>query len=122
MKKGKSIKLIFGQPENGWLPTKLESDGFELEFNASRIPQNPTVDLAKSLILILKAVESKCEWNLEPEKYVFQFKSIEKEFLLSIYKMEGHKTKKLIWENFGGFDSIILPMYRGLKKIKFNQF
>lgn len=117
MEKEKNIKIIFGQPKNGWLPTKLESDGFELEFNASRIPENPTADLAESLILILKGVESKCEWNLEPEKYIFGFKLIEKELLLSIYKMDGQKNEKLIWQNLGGFNSIILPMYRGLKKL-----
>ena len=109
--------MKFGQPRNGWLPTKFESDGFELEFNASIIPVNPTTDLAESLIMTLKGVESKCEWNMEPEKYVFGFKSIEKEFLLSIYKMNEEKKEELIWKNLGGFDSIILPMYRGLKKL-----
>ncbi|PRX54617.1 hypothetical protein [Flagellimonas meridianipacifica] len=122
MKKTKNIKLIFGRPKNGWLPTKFESDGFELEFNASRIPENPTAELAESLILTLKGVESKCEWNLEPEKYVFEFKSIESEFLLSIYKIDGQKNKKLILANSGGFDSIVIPMYRGLKKLNSTDF
>ena len=65
--------MIFGEPKDGWLPTKLTSDEFQLEFNASRIPENPIEGLCESLVLVMNGVESECEWNLEPEKYIFGF-------------------------------------------------
>lgn len=38
------------------------------------------------------------------------------EYDISIYKSNRQKNLELISEWTGGFDSVILPMYRGLKK------
>ncbi|NHF61628.1 hypothetical protein FK220_019945 [Flavobacteriaceae bacterium TP-CH-4] len=93
-----------------------------MEFTASGIPENPTESLAKCLILALKGIENQCEWNLEPDKYIFGFKINGAEYNLSIYKSDGQMDKELISEWTGGFDSIILPIYRGLKKHTSKEF
>tara|TARA_B100001146_G_C15843894_1_gene290402 strand:+ start:52 stop:264 length:213 start_codon:yes stop_codon:yes gene_type:complete len=51
------IELNLGNPKNGWLPVELKSAEFELEFNASNIPVNPTDKLCESLILAISGIE-----------------------------------------------------------------
>jgi hypothetical protein len=121
--KPRKIELNLGNPKNGWLPIELKSADFELEFNASNIPENPTDKLCESLILAMNGIETKICWNLEPECYFFELKSIEKEIDLIISKSVGIKeTRNLIYKLTGDFESVILPMYRSLKKFNTLEF
>uniref|UniRef100_UPI00235227AE hypothetical protein n=1 Tax=Maribacter polysiphoniae TaxID=429344 RepID=UPI00235227AE len=74
MTKPRKIELNLGNPKNGWLPIALKSSEFELEYNASNIPENPTDKLCESLILALNGIETKICWNLEPGCYFFELK------------------------------------------------
>ena len=117
MTKPRKIELNLGNPKNGWLPIALKSSEFELEYNASNIPENPTDKLCESLILALNGIETKICWNLEPGCYFFELKPKGKGIDFIISKSDGiTENRNLIYKLNGNFDSVILPMYRSLKK------
>ncbi|WP_047419583.1 hypothetical protein [Cellulophaga sp. Hel_I_12] len=123
MTKKTKIELNLGNPKSGWLPIELKSTDFELEFNASNIPENPTDKLCESLILAINAIETEICWNLEPEFYVFELKQHGKEIELNISKSGGiTENRNLIYKLTGDFESVILPMYRSLKKFNTLEF
>lgn len=123
MTKPRKIELNLGNPKNGWLPIELKSMDFELEFNASNIPEIPTDKLCESLILAMKGIETEICWNLEPECYFFELKQIRKGIELNISKSGGiTESRILIYELTGNFESVILPMYRSLKKFNTLEF
>ena len=121
--KTRKIELNLGNPKNGWLPIELKSTDFELEFSASNIPENPTDKLCESLILAINGIETEICWNLEPECYFFELKQSGKEIELIILKSGGiTENRNLIYELTGEFESVILPMYRSLKKFSTLEF
>lgn len=96
---------------------------FELEFNASNIPESPTDKLCESLILAMNGIETEIFWNLEPECYFFELKQIRNGIELNISKGGGiTENRNLIYELTGNFESVILPMYRSLKKFNTLEF
>ncbi len=123
MTKPRKIELNLGNPKNGWLPIEFKSADFELAFNTSNIPENPTEKLCESLILAMDGIETEVCWNLEPECYFFELKHSGKEIELSISK-SGRITgnRNLIYKLTGNFESVILPMYRSLKKFNTLEF
>ncbi len=117
MTKPTKIELNLGNPKNGWLPIELKSTEFELKFNASNIPENPTEKLCESLILVLNGIEKEICFNLEPECYFFELKPKEKGIDFIISKSGGiTENRNLIYELKGNFELVILPIYRSLKK------
>lgn len=94
-----------------------------MEFNTSNIPENPTDKLCESLILAVNGIETEICWNLEPEFYFFELKQSGKEIELNISK-SGTMTenRNLICKLTGDFESVILPMYRSLKKFNTLEF
>ncbi|MCX7552239.1 hypothetical protein [Xanthomarina sp. F2636L] len=123
MTKPRKIELNIGNPTNGWLPIELKSADFELEFIASNIPEIPTDKLCESLILAINGIETEICWNLEPECYFFVLKPNEQDFELSISKSKEITEKtNLIYKMTGNFKSVILPMYRSLKKFNTLEF
>ncbi|REG87273.1 hypothetical protein [Winogradskyella sediminis] len=63
MTKPRKIELNLGNPKNGWLSIELKSAEFELEFNASNIPENPTDKLCESLILAVNGIDTEICWS-----------------------------------------------------------
>ena len=123
MTKPRKIELNLGNPKNGWLPIELKTTDFELEFNASNIPESPTDKLCESLILAMNRIGTEICWNLEPECYFFELKQIRKGIELKISKSGGIiENRNLIYELTGDFESVILPMYRSLKKFNTLEF
>ena len=121
--KPRKIELNLGNPKNGWLPIELKSTDFVLEFNTSNIPENPTDKLCESLILAMNGIETEICWNLEPECYFFELKQKGKGIELNISKSGGiTENRNLIYELTGDFESVILPMYRSLKKFNTLEF
>ena len=117
------LKLTFGNPKNGWLQTNLKIVDFELEFITSDIPENPIDKLCESLILAMNRIETEICWNLEPECYFFELRQNEKGINLIISKSGGiTENRKLIYKQVGDFKSMILPMYRSLKKFNTLEF
>jgi hypothetical protein len=96
---------------------------FELEFNASNIPENPTDKLCETLILAMHGIETEICWNLEPECYFFELKQSGKNINLNISNSSGiTKNRNSIYEMTGDIESVILPMYRSLKKFSTLEF
>ena len=117
------LELNLGNPENGWIPIELKIADFELEFNASNIPENPTDKLCESLILALNGIETEICWNLEPECYFFELKPSGKVINLIISESnEISESRKRIYKLNGDFESVILPLYRSLKKFNTLEF
>ncbi|MCK7589988.1 hypothetical protein M0G43_05325 [Subsaxibacter sp. CAU 1640] len=117
------LKLNFEIPKNGWLPTSLRYSDLELNFSASNIPENPTDKLCESLILALNGIKTETLWNLEPECYFFELKPNKKGIDFVISKSGGiTENRNLIYELTGDFESVILPMYRSLKKFSTLEF
>ena len=121
--KNRKIRPNIGNPKNGWIPIEFNSTDFKLEFNASNIPENPTAKLCESLILALNGINTEICWNLEPECYFYELKQSGKEIELNISKSGGiTKNRNLIYKLTGDFESVILPMYRSLKKFNTLEF
>jgi len=60
---------------------------------------------------------------LEPEYYFFELKQSGKEIELTISKSGGiTENRNLIYKLIGDFESVILPMYRSLKKFNTLEF
>lgn len=117
------IKLNLGKPKSGWLPIELKFVDFGLEFIASNIPENPTDQLCESLILATNGVKTEICWNLEPEYYFFELEPFGKNINLSITKSDGlTDSRNLIYKVIGDFESLILPMYRSLRKFSTLEF
>lgn len=125
MEKTKQIELKFGNPEQGWLPIKFKYSEFELNFDASDVPKTPTDLLCECLISTLKGIESKMYWFLEPGYYLFELiPNGEAINLLISVSNDSIVKRDETYKISGSFKSIILPMYRSLKKFdtfEFNQ-
>ena len=122
MTKTKKIELNLGIPQAGWLPIEFKSGELELNFTTSKIPENPTDKMCDALILCLKGVESEFRWNIEPGIYFFKLLPIGNLIKLSISESNGSEVQNLIYEFNGDFNSVILPMYRSLKKFSTLEF
>lgn len=121
--KNRKIRLDIGNPKNGWIPIEFNSTDFKLEFNASNIPENPTDKLCESLILALNGINSEICWHLEPECYFFELKPNENKIILFISKSGGiTENRNVIYEMTADFESVILPLYRSLKKFSTLEF
>ena len=117
MSKTKNIQLNLGHPKNGWIPVKLKFPDFELNFMASNIPEDPIEKLCEVLILTLNGIETELCWNLEPKCYFFKLKPNGNKIHFIVLQNERIKEKhNLIYEFTGDFESVVLPMYRDLKK------
>ncbi|MCF7559290.1 hypothetical protein L3X39_01470 [Sabulilitoribacter multivorans] len=116
------LQLTFGIPKDGWLPTNLKISDFELEFVISNIHENPTDKMCDALILCLKGAETEFQWNLEPDIYFFKLTPIRNLIKLSILESDESKVQNQIYEFNGDFNSVILPMYRSLKKFTTLEF
>lgn len=115
--------MNIGNPENGWIPIELKSADFELKFNTSNIPESPTEKLCESLILVQNGIDKEICWNLEPECYFFELKPIGNgiEFIVS-KNDRNSKSRNRIYTLNGNFESVILPLYRSLKKFNTLEF
>ncbi len=117
MKKTDKIELNLGNPKHGWLQIEFKHIEFELNFNASAVPKIPTDLLCECLISILKGLEAKMYWFLEPGYYLFEFiPNGETIDILIASSNDSTSKQKEIYKISGSYDSIILPMYRSLKK------
>ena len=117
------MRLNIGKPKNGWIPIEFNSTAFKLEFNASNIPEIPTDKLCESLILALNGIITEICWNLEPECYFFELKPSENKINLIISKSGGiTKNRDVVYELTTDFESVILPLYRSLKKFSTLEF
>jgi hypothetical protein len=111
------VKIAFGIPQHGWLPVIFSAGAFRLEMNVSNVPTNPIESLCDALISALLGIDAEVRWNLEPDEYWFQFKIKDSNILLTIIERTDNPRNSTPKLNLtGDFKSLILPLYRGLKK------
>lgn len=117
MKKEEKIEFNLGQPISGWIPVYFKSRDFVLEFTSSKVPENPTDKLCEALILIVNGVESEMCWTEEPICYFFKFMPADNSYTFTIDETDRRgQNRTEIFRKNGGFEDLIMPIYRGLKK------
>lgn len=119
MKEKGKIKIEFGIPEYGWLPTQFSYNDYELEFEISDVPLDPMVQLCDALIQIKEGIKEpkRIIWHLEPYCYYLQLKKVDGQYKANILESdEFNSLTKTTKEITGSFDEIILPLYHGLMK------
>ena len=119
MSKMSKIKLEFRVPKHGWLPTTFECEDFELDIVVSDVPVNPISQLCDSLIQLAKGIKSpdKVLLHLEPYCYYLQLKRLKDRYVVIILEAEGIGiAREETFQIEGDFDTIVLPVYRGIKK------
>ena len=115
--KNEKLTLEFGVPEHGWLPVKIAFNDFRLEFDASDVPANPIDYLISSLRSVIKGIRAEVWWHLEPEGYYFDFEKFNDEYTLNIsFAKSGNFDSEMISKLHGSYESLILPVYRAIKK------
>ena len=113
------IKLEFGVPLHGWLPTRFSFEGFVLDLEISDVPLDPMVQLCNALIQINKGIRNpeRIIWHLEPFIYYFQLEKYGEVYKAIISESDDFEgparlTKTIV----GNFESIVLPLFRALKR------
>lgn len=119
------LHIEFGIPKHGWLPTILQYEDYKLELEISNVPLDPMVQLCDALIEMIRGVKEPCRirWHLEPYCYYLQLVVVDgvyKAIILESEEFDGPST--VTKEIVGSFESIILPLYRGLKKFWLQSF
>lgn len=119
------LYLEFGKADNGWLPTIFSYGDFELNIEISDVPIDPMVQLCDALIQINKGIKcpERILWHLEPFCYYLQLELNDHEYKVTILESDNFDSQtRIIQDIIGDFDSIILPLYRGLKKFTSQSF
>jgi hypothetical protein len=111
------VRVLFGQPEHGWLPLTLQVDAFALTLDVSDVPVNPVEELCECLTLVLQGMEASVWWHLEPAWYRFQFAPTPQEVVFSIWKSASHHGAATnVLQHTGDVASVVLPFYRAVKQ------
>lgn len=115
------LKIEFGVPEYGWLPTYIKCNDFEITLDVSDVPIDPMYLLCNSLIQILKGIDfpNKVLWHLEPYCYYLQISKECNDYKLQITESDNYDSpSKIAFETKGSFDYLIMPLYRSLLKFE----
>jgi hypothetical protein len=114
------LKLTFGAPRNGWLPTRLLVGEKSLDFSASRVPNNPVQELIDALDKLENEQAASVWWNLEPDGYFFAFSVMHGNihFIVS-YAHDGKKQNAISQADLiGTKEDILTPLWRGLRNLE----
>ena len=68
-----SISIVLGTPEHGWLPVDFLHKDFHLDFEASDVLNDPTVELYNVVTSLQHNEVKRTTWWLEPGAYFFDF-------------------------------------------------
>ncbi|TQI71115.1 barstar (barnase inhibitor) [Gramella sp. Hel_I_59] len=108
------MKFHITKLDNNWYSIKIEDESFVFEFYASGIPENPINNLCQNLILTINGFDTTSRFNLEPQVYILKLKINQNQYYLEIF---NPKKDNSIFSKSGNFEKIILPIYRGIKKL-----
>ena len=112
------LKVHLGNPEHGWVPVTVEHNSTKIEFHGSDVPNNPIQDLNDALYKITNGETSEVWWHLEPAGYFFVFENSNNKIILKVLYADDFKISeaKEVMKVEGTVESIIIPMWRGLKR------
>ena len=111
------MTVKFQEPKNNWIKLYLKDGEFDLEFDASSIPENPINELISSLLQISNGISSTVVWNIEPGKYFFKLDKQNEKYRLEIFQNSDNKSPVLLYALAGNFNEIVLPFYRAIKNL-----
>ncbi len=114
------IKITSDEPSHGWLPVTIKYRDIEEVFYASNIPVDPIIQLSDVLDSAITGVGGEVWWHLEPGGYYLSITSDRKTFHVSFDYSEDSKaaTRERIFEFDGGFDQVVVPIWRFLRRIQ----
>lgn len=113
-----SIRLVIGEPEHGWLPLVLEYGVFQLELEASDVPQDPMQQLCDALIQLNKGIAQPDQviWHLEPHCYYLQLEMVDDGYKIQILESVNLDSPVTVVQViYGTFETLVLPFYCSLK-------
>ncbi len=124
-KKPVRIEIKFGIPEHGWLLMNFKYGEFQLELDISDVPVDPMEQLCDSLIQIMKGINNPniVIWHLEPYCYYLQLERFDKIYRVTILESDEFESPMIVTKAFnGGFNQIILPLYRCIKEFNSHSY
>ena len=112
------LKVHLGKPEHGWVPVSVEHNSNKIEFHGSDVPNNPIQDLNDALYKITSGETSEVWWHLEPAGYFFIFEKSNNKITLRVLYADDYEISeaKEVMKVEGSLESVIIPMWRGLKE------
>lgn len=114
------FKLEFEPPVNGWLPVSISYQNIKEVFHASSVPVDPIFQLTEILGSAVGGNGGEVWWHLEPAGYYLNIHSEKNEFIVKLEYSENSKNinREVIFEYKGGFNEIIVPIWRSLRKFQ----
>ena len=111
------LKVHLGKPEHGWVLVTIEHNSTKIEFHGSDVPNNPIQDLNDALYKTINGEPSEVWWHLEPAGYFFTFENSNNKVILKVLYADDFEISeaKEVMSIEGTVESILVPMWRGLK-------
>lgn len=73
--------------------------------------------MISNLRSVIKGIEAEGWWHLEPEGYYFEFDKFSDDYTLNISLAKSENSdRKMVFKAKGSYESLILPIYRAIKK------
>jgi hypothetical protein len=116
------MRVVFGEPDAGWLPVSIFCDAGNLSFDASHI--YPSLEtLITSLHALLVANETRSViWNTEPTEYEFQFARNTESITLAVWEYADIRRTQsdgdLLLTEVASYRQIALPFWRALRGLQ----
>jgi len=114
-----NISITFGTPEYGWLPVDFRYKGFQIDFDASNVLNDPIDELIYVTTKLQDNETKRITWWLEAPAYYFDITKDDNNYSLTIYYSDDLFDKvtepKLLQTIKGNEDEIIKPLRLALK-------
>jgi len=122
----KSIVVMFGNPEFGWVSVDFQYNDIHIDFRASDVLNDPIEELSVAVTELKENEVKRVAWWLEPDAYYFDFEQKGQNIQLTILETEDFldksvENKKLITIT-GDMKSIIEPFRIALQQFSSRKY
>jgi hypothetical protein len=114
------LKIEFEEPEHGWMPVKILFDDIEEHFDVSDVPIDPITQLEDVLDSAITGGGGEIWWHLEPAGYYLNLHAEKEAYRIKLeFSEQSMKADRItIFNYLGDFDSVIVPLWRSLRKLQ----
>src|SRR4051812_38845191 len=117
------LKVVFDDPENGWVGLTIAHEGERVTINASYTPSDSFLDLADALYNLFQySGEAKVIWHSGPLEYELRFAKEGDVVRFGVYEYPDHLRDagrgELFFEASGTYRGICLPFWRALRDLQ----
>jgi len=114
------FRISLANPEQGWVPVRVEIGAEVFEFVGSDVPNNPIQELVDALAKAAKGLEATVWWHLEPDGYYFKLEPSARgmRFHLLIARGSKESAKSVCASAEGSKEEILLPIWRSLRRFQ----